>query len=72
MNRRRYSCFAVLLISMLPRLARAEDLKAVGTLLNLALLAVFAFVMAIALLILPIRLLIGGRGYPCRQGGDGG
>lgn len=72
MNRRRYSCFAVLLVSMLPRLARAEDLKAVGTLLNLALLAVFAFVMAIALLILPIRLLIRWKRLSVQQGGDGG
>lgn len=57
---------------MLPRLARAEDLKAVGTLLNLALLAVFAFVMAIALLILPIKLLIRWKRLSCRHGGDRG
>jgi len=43
---------------MLPRLAHAEDLKAVGFLFRFALLAVFAFVMVIALLAIPIRVLV--------------
>jgi hypothetical protein len=43
---------------MLPQLAHAEDLKAVGVLFHLALLAAFAFAMAIGLLIVLIRLLV--------------
>jgi hypothetical protein len=48
---------------MLPRLAHAEDLKAVGFLFQFALLAVFAFVMVIALVIIPIRLLVRWKRY---------
>jgi hypothetical protein len=58
MNRRRYLCLAVLLASMLPRFAHAEDLKAIDTLFQLGLLAAFAFAMFIALLTIPIRLLV--------------
>lgn len=58
MNRRHRLCLAALLASMLPRLAHAEDLKAVDTLFQLVLLAAFAFVMFVALLTIPIRLLV--------------
>lgn len=58
MNRRRYLCLAVLLASMLPRLAHAEDLKAVVPFLQLLLLAAFGLFMAVALITIPIRLLV--------------
>lgn len=57
-HRNRSYFFVVLLVSILPRLAHAEDLKAVGVLFHLALLAAFAFAMAIGLLIVLIRLLV--------------
>ena len=67
MNRRRSLCLAVLLASMQPRLAHAEDLKAVGFLFQFTLFAVFAFVMVIALLAIPIRLLVRRKRYSVQE-----
>jgi hypothetical protein len=52
---------------MLPRLAHAEDLKAVGFLFQFALLAAFALVMVIALVITPIRLLVRWKRYSIQE-----
>lgn len=58
MSHRYHLCLVVLLASMLPRVAHAEDLKAVDTFLQFLLLAAFGLSVAVALLTIPIRLLI--------------
>lgn len=54
---RYWSCFSILLLAgLLPRLAHAEDLKAVNILFQLALLGIVLLAMALLLLALPFVL----------------